>query len=420
MIQEKEDISEYPSVSKQTQRRLTGATVSSRSTDFTESCEEMSSDESSENYQGDGLAKNIIKQEMVQSLTRVAAARYRKTNGDSSDMKDAEVAIRKLATMVLDGDENGDDSSPPKIDECKPDQKLRELLRQALVVGNDEDDWPTDPASTAAAADGDAPHHDMKDAPLDIWHSDFWGTGDGSLNDSSNISTTIHTGSSTCASRSSGQRTEGEDSSAGNSLQEFLANLKEISSDSDESDDDISVLSDITGLTECFPDDDERKTAAKEERSKVLLETSPSIKSIPTRSSTSRNKVAFGEVRVRKYERILCDNPACTSGPSIGVGWRYKAQAALSVDAYEGRRGPLRGSKDLMLDRAAREKIIRRIGCSEKEIAEMTRSVNRTKFHRRQTLNNLGVEKMELAVETAKRRLKSFLFIKGKDVKTKY
>ena len=437
MIYGKEGISEFPDVSKPTQRRLTGTTTSSRSTDFTESMsEEMSFAESCMKQEDCGLARTQIKHEMVQSLTRVAAARLRKTPNGQSNMKDAEAAIRKLATMVLDGEENEDhtaSSGRSKIDECKPDQKLRDLLRQALVVGDDEDAWSADLASTTETSGIDVVKHDTKDAPIDIWHPDFWVEGEESINGASNLSSSSnhasasnlsnsnHAGSSACPSRSSGVRTEGEDSSAGRSLQDFLANLKEISSDSDESDDDMSVLSDITGLTECFPEDEERRTVAKEKRSQVLLDAVPSMKSMATkRNRDGQSKVVFADVCIRKYERILCDNPACTSGPSLGVGWLYKVQPSLSVDEYEKTRGPLRGSSDLMLDRATREKMVRRMGCSEKEIAEMTRSVNKTKFQRRQTLNNLGVEKMEYAVEMAKRRFKSFLFLKGKGVKTDY
>eukprot|EP00977_Amphora_coffeiformis_P023442 scaffold13397_cov183-Amphora_coffeaeformis.AAC.1 len=359
---------------------------------------------------------------MVQSLTRVAAARLRRTPNGQSNMKDAEEAIRKLAAMVLDDEKNEDhdgSSARSKVDECKPDQQLRDLLRQALVVDEDDEGCSADHGSAEETSGG--AKHEMKDAPLDIWHPDFWIAGEESFNDASNLSNSNHAGSSTSPSRSSGARTEGEDSSAGQSLQEFLANLKEISSDSDESDDDMSVLSDITGLTEVFPEDEERRTVAKEKRSQVLLEAVPSITCVAAkRNRNGRTKVMFGEVCVRKYERILCDNPACTSGPSLGVGWRYKEQSLLSVDEYEQTRGPLRGSKDLMLDRATREKMVRRMGCSEKEIAEMTRSVNKTKFQRRQTLNNLGIEKVEFAVERAKRRLKSFLFMKGKGVTTNY
>ena len=431
--------SEYRDVVKPNARRMTGTTTTTMSSHGTESqSEDLSCMESPLSPGRDGLAMNLIKREMVQSLTRVAAARLRQSKDGKANMKDAEKAIRQLASMVLAGDENEEECQSPnsKIEGLKPDQNLRDLLRQALIVG-DSDCYTTSegetssPASTTAVSGEDTEGNhtkatkytqvDTKDAPLDIWHPDFWTTGEDSVNDMTNVSSSNHAASSTSPSRSSGAYTEGDDSNASQSLQEFLANLKEISSDSEQSDDEMSVLSDITGLTEAFPEDEERRILAKTKRAQVLLDSTPSTRMLATkRNRDGQNKVTFGEVCVRKYERILCDNPACTSGPSIGVGWRYKPQLPVSVDDFEAKRAPKRDSNDLMLDRATREKMVRRMGYSDKDIALMIRAVNKTKFQRRQTLNNLGVEKMEFAVEMAKRRLKSFLFLKGREVKTGY
>ena len=182
-------------------------------------------------------------------------------------------------------------------------------------------------------------------------------------------------------------------------------------SDSAAEDDDASVLSDITGLTEVFPEDTQRSSIARERRSKILLEALPATLNVVEQKE---RKVVFSEVHLRQYERILCDNPGVSSGPALGVGWRYKPQTPVSVDDFEKKRGTRRGKTDLLMSRDHREKLVRRMGHSEREIAEMIRSVNKTKNQRRQTLNNLGVEKMEVAVETAKKRLKSLLTFKGK------
>lgn len=412
MIRAQGNLVNIPDVTKPTARRMTGSTaVTASSAELTEVSSDdftLNDEDSPVKGEGDGLVMNLIKKEMVQSLTRVAAARMRQQSGEKeSSMKETEEAIRKLATMVLDGEDEANNSG--KSESMKPDKDLRDLLRQALVVGENED----------AAAD--STEASLKDGALDIWNPDYWVAGEESLHGRSELSNSMHTGVSTSASRSSGVHTESDESGASQSLQDFLANLKEISSDSDVSDDDCSVLSDITGLTEFFPEDEERKVTAKAVRSKVLLESVPSMKNFSAKNNRKLNsKVSFGQVCVRKYQRIICDNPAVTAGPSIGVGWKYKVQVPVSVDAYETSRGERKQHNALMLDRVTREKMARRMGYTERQIADMTRAVNKTKNQRRQTLNNLGVEKMELAVETAKRRLKSFLFLKGKEVKTNY
>lgn len=427
MLRSERNILASPDVSKSLQRRMTAGTNSS-----TEMTASMSSTGSSGSFDSplksvgeDGIMMNLIKQEMVQSLTRVTNSRM--GNSDEAVKKTTDAAIRKLATLVLEGGDFNDS----KDELLKPDQNLRDLLRDAMLIGDGEEEESSSPASAAPSSTENTSilastqasttkGAGMKDAPLDIWHPDFWETGAESLKDETATNTSNPGASFGTPSRSSRAGTDGGDSKGSQSLQEFLANLQ-IASDSEESDDDLSVLSDLTGLTEAFPEDKERRTVADAKRSKVLLDTVPVIKSVSTkRNRDGQSKVVFGDVVVRKYKRILTDNPACTSGPSIGIGWSYQPQTPVSVDEFERVRRPKRNSSDLMMDRRTREKIVRRGGHTDKEIAEMMRAVNKVKFQRRQTLNNTGVEKVEFAVEMAKRRLKSMLFLKGKNVSTNY
>lgn len=58
------------------------------------------------------------------------------------------------------------------------------------------------------------------------------------------------------------------------------------------------------------------------------------------RNREGRNKlsrsVSFADVNIREYERILGDNPSCTSGPPISLGWGYSPEPIkLSVDDFE-------------------------------------------------------------------------------------
>jgi hypothetical protein len=428
MLRSERNILASPDVSKSLQRRMTAGTNSS--TEMTASMSSMGSsgsfDSPLKSVGEDGIMMNLIKQEMVQSLTRVTNSRM--GNSDEEVKKTTDAAIRKLATLVLEGGDFND--SEDKL--LKPDQSLRDLLRDAMLMSDGEEEESSSPASVALSSTENTSilastqasttkGAGMKDSPLDIWHPDFWETGAESLKDETATNTSIPGASFGTPSRSSRAGTDGGDSKDSHqSLQEFLANLQ-IASDSDVSDDDLSVLSDLTGLTEAFPEDKERRTVAEAKRSKVLLDTAPVMKSVSTkRNRDGQSKVVFGDVVVRKYKRILTDNPACTSGPSIGIGWSYQPQTPVSVDEFERVRRPKRNSSDLMMNRRTREKIVRRGGHTDKEIAEMMRAVNKVKNQRRQTLNNTGVEKVEFAVEMAKRRLKSMLFLKGKNLSTNY
>jgi hypothetical protein len=131
--------------------------------------------------------------------------------------------------------------------------------------------------------------------------------------------------------------------------------------------------------------------------------------------------VRFHEVQVRVYNRILGDNPACTSGPSMGIGWEYVPQDPRTVDEWEMGRGKGRRPSELMLQRPTREKMLRDLGIGDKEIAAGIRENIKIRSQRRQTVNNLRIQKMEETIENAKRKVnKRLLFLQGKTVDTEY
>ena len=121
----------------------------------------------------------------------------------------------------------------------------------------------------------------------------------------------------------------------------------------------------------------------------------------------------FDKVVVRKYTRILNDKPACTKGTSIGLGWEFYEED-FEIDDYEIGRGRLRQTNELMLNRSQREKLVRDLGYTERDIAAAVRAANKIKSHRRQTINNLGIRQMEEAVENAARRVKNIIFLRNR------
>ena len=126
-------------------------------------------------------------------------------------------------------------------------------------------------------------------------------------------------------------------------------------------------------------------------------------------SGSRRTRVSFSEVQVRQYERILSDNPACQSGPSLGIGWKYNRAGIIDVDSYESKRGIPRNHVELTMPRHVRENILKDWGYEQKDVADMVRNILKVKNQRRQTINNLGAADMEEAVENAKRKVKSIL-----------
>lgn len=221
--------------------------------------------------------------------------------------------------------------------------------------------------------------------------------------------------------------------------------LDQVAFNPDEDSDNVTVYSDVSGLTGAFPDgkflehkliEDDPSTFdscdftqtgvtrntnhSKESKSSSTLVApiAPGESSSSGRKSLFEDNVPFesrgnlpynvgwGKVDVRYYERIITDNPAVQSGPPIGIGWRYKRGVRVPVDSWEKSRGQQqRRSSELVLPRHVREAMLREVGISQKEVAEMVRSVIKVKNQRRQTVNNLGAAGVEEAVEKARRRV---------------
>mmetsp|Transcript_14837 Transcript_14837/g.34354 ORF Transcript_14837/g.34354 Transcript_14837/m.34354 type:complete len:644 (-) Transcript_14837:1758-3689(-) len=126
-----------------------------------------------------------------------------------------------------------------------------------------------------------------------------------------------------------------------------------------------------------------------------------------------KKKVSFTVIYVRDYERVVGDNPSCTIGPPVGIGWKYGETRVIDVDSFEAARSYKKPSSHLILNREAREAVLLSWGASFHDIVEAVRSNLKIKNQRRQTVTNLGkVERIEEAFESATRKLKSALMLR--------
>jgi len=151
----------------------------------------------------------------------------------------------------------------------------------------------------------------------------------------------------------------------------------------------------------------EQETKKQSSRDHAESRQSPNKAKKPKRKTF----VAFSDVSVRHYERVMCENPACSSGPGVGLGWKYEENAPLKLKEWEVRRGRRRTPRELVLSRSTRETIIRGLGYTDWEIARTVRSTMKSKYYRRKTANNLRAQKVEEAIESAKRKVEKMLNI---------
>lgn len=223
--------------------------------------------------------------------------------------------------------------------------------------------------------------------------------------------------------------------------------LTEIEID-EEDDDNMSVFSDVSGLTGAFPDgrgvENKREILSQSTALLKKVEESGSINSqnsdtyrapeapgeheifhsnikqepkdrlpetiqLQPATSNGPKKISWNQVEVRYYERIVTDNPAVQSGPAIGIGWKYKRGGRVDIDYWEQSRGQPRLSPELVLPRHVRERMLREAGISQKDIAEMIRATLKVRNQRKQTVNNLPAAAIEEAVEKTRRRFSRIL-----------
>jgi hypothetical protein len=169
-------------------------------------------------------------------------------------------------------------------------------------------------------------------------------------------------------------------------------------------------------------------------------------KSDQSEQNQLQNKnVRFSVVQIREFERILGDNPSCSSGAPIGyvclvgflscflqlfpnrvsvfitslvwycrIGWGYGNEKRESLDKYEdGKNGPRRKQLGLVLTRQAREELLLEWGVSFHDIIDSIRTNVRVKNQRRRTVNAIGTyDRWEEVMENASRKIKRTLFLK--------
>lgn len=128
-----------------------------------------------------------------------------------------------------------------------------------------------------------------------------------------------------------------------------------------------------------------------------------------------KKSVKFGNVNVRTYETIIGDNPACSSGPSLGIGWRYDPNHVnLPVDTYESshqaavdeenNRRYLR-PRELVIDRKERQEMLKSLGYRNPDFVKSVRSIVKAKSQRKQTVDNLKMAWAEERVEACAKML---------------
>uniref|UniRef100_A0A7S4EEK0 Uncharacterized protein n=1 Tax=Pseudo-nitzschia australis TaxID=44445 RepID=A0A7S4EEK0_9STRA len=216
------------------------------------------------------------------------------------------------------------------------------------------------------------------------------------------------------ASKSVGSRSRSTKSGA--ALSRSSASILSIESRGSGSSPPTSCINGVRGASIEQHFDSSRSWDHESRRSDTVQSTQTSERSFADSRSLldeKKKKVNFTVIHIRDYERVVGDNPSCTIGPPVGIGWKYGKTRVIDIETFEVARSYKKLSSHLILTREEREALLLNWGASFHDIVEAVRSNLKIKNQRRQTVTNLGkVERIEEAFESATRKLKSALMLR--------
>mmetsp|Transcript_1882 Transcript_1882/g.4962 ORF Transcript_1882/g.4962 Transcript_1882/m.4962 type:complete len:271 (-) Transcript_1882:119-931(-) len=134
-------------------------------------------------------------------------------------------------------------------------------------------------------------------------------------------------------------------------------------------------------------------------------------------TTEKRRRVGFDKVVVRDYAMILGDHPNCTYGPPVTLEWDYLEYEALTVDEYENHHSLRRPLRLLGLNYYRRKAILtENMGYSEDDLKGASKEVKRAQFKRSITRTLAPLQKVDFAIESARRKAKRMINKEKKSV----
>lgn len=122
-------------------------------------------------------------------------------------------------------------------------------------------------------------------------------------------------------------------------------------------------------------------------------------------TNAARHKVSFGCVQFREHEIILGDNPSCSEGPPVSLGWGFKDRRPMNLEKCEQARSGTRRNKDeIYMPVAVREEMLFQRDYSRDELREVVCEICRIQNQRTETVKKLKFATCEEVFERAKRK----------------
>lgn len=115
--------------------------------------------------------------------------------------------------------------------------------------------------------------------------------------------------------------------------------------------------------------------------------------------------VVFDLVIIRQYERTVGDNPSCSSGCPISLGWQYLTAEVYPIDHYELTKPKRRTKKELYLPSGVRnDLLIQEWNCSPEDIRNARREATYIQYCREKSAFSGGRPKEAAYLRKANRK----------------
>lgn len=110
-----------------------------------------------------------------------------------------------------------------------------------------------------------------------------------------------------------------------------------------------------------------------------------------SRSSTVSvsSHVTFDNITVRGYDRVIGDNPACSSGCPISIGWGYSSEITVPFEDYESYRPKSRTKSQMHIPPSSRIGILQDWDFSLSSIVKASREVEKDRNQRLKTTRSV-------------------------------
>ena len=106
-------------------------------------------------------------------------------------------------------------------------------------------------------------------------------------------------------------------------------------------------------------------------------------------SGSLKPSVSFSNLEIREYDVTLGDNPSCSFGPPVSLGWDFRDAQVVPLEKYERAREkkcPRRNPRQLVLSYNVRKYLLlKTAGYTKAELREAMKEVERIKNQRKMT-----------------------------------